>query len=252
MRTVAAMDTSTSSFGDLPVPPPEPPVPPHPIGASVVQRSVRDFPETGPAVGFAVGGTVLQDDEEFTVMMTVPGSGTAGRSGPRSGPHGRLVAPGDWDGGYELGAWRGTTVVRVHRPGDPWSIWRWHDGTDWTRSWYGNLKAPWRRTPLGYDMQDWALDVVAEGDPATEDWQVSMKDEDELAWFVGNGTASPEIAERITAIGQELRRLLERREGLVGADWDRWAPPSDALPVTLPAGWQELSPQPGHSVDSAG
>ena len=235
------MDTSaSSSFGGLPTPPCDPPVPPHPVGASVVQRSVRRFPETGPAVGFAVGGTVLHDAEDLVVMLTVPGSGMAGRGGPRSGPNGRLVAPGDWDGSYELSTWRGDAVVRVHRPGEPWSIWRWHDGTAWTRRWYGNLEAPWRRTPIGYDTQDWALDVVAEGDPATDDWQVTMKDEDELAWFVDPGPAAPGIAERITAVGAELRGLLERREGLAAADWSAWVPPAGAGPVPLPEGWQEL------------
>ncbi|UQN29082.1 DUF402 domain-containing protein [Brachybacterium kimchii] len=233
---------TTGPFGVLPTAPYDPPVPPHAAGTDVVQRSVRDFPETGPAVGFAVAGTVLHDSEDLIVMMTVPGSEMAGRGGPRSGPNGRLVAPGDWDGSYELSAWRGSTVVRAHRPGEPWSIWRWHDGTDWTPRWYGNLEAPWRRTPLGYDMQDWALDVVAEGDPATDDWRVAMKDEDELAWFVDNGTATREIAERITEVGATVRGIFERREGLVGADWGAFVPPDDAGLVTFPEGWQELRP----------
>jgi hypothetical protein len=233
---------TTDSFGDLPTAPYDPPLPPHAPGTDVVQRSVRDFPESGAAVGFAVGGTVLHDSEDLIVMMTVPGSGMAGRRGPGSGPNGRLIAPGDWDGSYDVTAWDGDAVVRVHRPGEPWSIWRWHDGSDWTRGWYGNLEAPWRRTPIGYDMQDWALDVVAEGDPATDDWHVAMKDEDELEWFVGTGTATREIAERITAVGREVRGIFERREGAVGADWGAFVPPAGARPVPLPDGWQQVRP----------
>jgi hypothetical protein len=239
------MDTPNArTFGTIPTPPCDPPVAPHAPGSAVVQRSVRDFPESGPAVGFAVGGTVLEDSAQAIAMMTVPGSGMAGRSGPGSGPNGRLIAPGDWDGGYRLTAWTGSTVVRVHRPGENWSIWRWHDGTDWSRSWYGNLEAPWRRTPIGYDMQDWALDVVAEGTPGTDDWSVAMKDEDELEWFVDNGTATREVADRIIAVGRELRTLFEEGRGVVGADWSAWTPPADARLVALPAGWQELSPTP--------
>ncbi|PWH07324.1 hypothetical protein DEO23_01350 [Brachybacterium endophyticum] len=239
------MDPSIArSFGTVPAAPGAVDSRPHAPGAHVVQRSVRDFVETGPAVGFAVGGMVLEDTRHHIVLMTVPGSGMAGRNGPGSGPSGRLVAPGDWDGSYRLGAWRGTTVVRVHCPGENWSVWRWHDGADWTRQWYGNLEAPWRRTPLGYDMQDWALDVVAQGDPATEDWQVAMKDEDELEWLVERGVASREVADRIIDTGRELRGLFERREGAVGEDWSAWVPPAGAAPVDLPCGWQELDAAP--------
>ncbi|MCB0087144.1 MAG: DUF402 domain-containing protein, partial [Caldilineaceae bacterium] len=41
--------------------------------------------------------------------------------------------------------------------------------------WYGNIEAPFVRTPLGIDTHDLALDVVA-----TADGQWRWKDEDEF------------------------------------------------------------------------
>ncbi|MFC0673264.1 DUF402 domain-containing protein [Brachybacterium hainanense] len=210
---------------------------PHAVGAPVALRSVRDLPGRGPTVSFAVAGTVLQDDEELLVVMTRPGSGLASRAGRRGGPRGRNVVNAQWEGLYDVASWEGSTVVRVHLRGESWSLWRWHDGRDWTRRWYGNLEDPWRRTTIGYDTQDWALDVVAEGIPGTDDWEVFLKDEDELAWYAEESVFDPQQVEHIRRTGDELMDLLRRGTGLVGADWSRWLPRDDAPVVPLPAAW---------------
>ena len=59
---------------------------PHPVGTTVVIRSIRDFPDREPAVSFAVAGTVLQDDEDLIVVMTSPGSDRASRVRPTDRP----------------------------------------------------------------------------------------------------------------------------------------------------------------------
>lgn len=214
---------------------------PHAVGTTVAIRSIRDFPDREPAVSFAVAGTVLQDDEDLTVVMTRPDSDRASRAGRRTGPRGRNVVVTGWDGTHDVAAWEGSTVVRVHPRGRCWSLWRWHDGENWVGDWYGNLESPWRRGAVGYDTQDWALDVVAEGTPGTGSWSVRFKDEDELDWYVEQGAFSPERAAYFRSVGVELADLLRRGGGLVGADWSPWIPPLDIRAVPLPEGWQHLA-----------
>ncbi|MGP5253548.1 DUF402 domain-containing protein [Brachybacterium alimentarium] len=213
---------------------------PHPVGSTVALRSIRGFADRAAAVSFAVAGTVLQDDGDLTVVMTRPGSGRASRAGSRTGPRGRNVVAIGWDGSYDLAEWEGHTVVRAHPHGRCWSVWRWHDGENWIGDWYGNLESPWRRSAVGYDTQDWALDVVAQGTPGADDCTIGFKDEDELDWYVEQGTFSAECAAYFRSVGEELAEIMRRGEGLAAADWSRWAPTRDDVSVPLPEAWQAL------------
>lgn len=195
----------------------------------------------GRTVGFAVSGVVLRDDDDAIVVASISGSGKAARTGARGGPRGRNVLDSQWDGSYDLGVWDGETVVRVHRRGQCWSIWRFHDGHDWNQTWYGNLEAPWRRTAMGYDTQDWTLDVVAEGLPGTPDWAVGLKDEDELEWFISQGVYSTEQAESIRQVGLALVDSLEHDGEAAREDWDLWVPSRELGPTLLPACWQSAA-----------
>lgn len=199
----------------------------HPVDARVALRSVHQLPGRGPTVTFGVAGVVLEDDQEHIVVATPTGSDRAHRGGPRAGPRGRNTSEADWDGRYDIAAWEGATAVRVHPRGQRWSIWRWHDGNDWLAAWYGNLESPWQATAIGYDTEDWALDVVARGVPGTTDWVVGLKDEDELEWFVDQGRYTSEQARRIRLVGQNLADLLQSGQGLTNRDWSRWVPPTD-------------------------
>lgn len=214
---------------------------PHTVGSDVTIRSIKPIPGRDRVVGFAVAGLVLRDDDEATVVASISGSEKAERDGARGGPRGRNVIDSLWNGSYDLGVWDGETVVRVHRRGQCWSIWRWHDGREWSSTWYGNLEAPWRRTEIGYDTQDWTLDVVAEGVPGTEDWTVKLKDEDELEWFVSQGAYSSEQATSIRQIGQILTHSLRHTEGTDDQRWSAWTPPRGAQPASLADSWQMLT-----------
>lgn len=228
----------------VPLPPAREPVPFH-RGAPVVLRSVRDHgPPHGVAVGFAVAGTVVLDTDDVVVVCTPPGSGMRTRAGRGSGPSGRVVLPSTWDGTHDHRLWQGHTVVRVHRRGDRWSVWRWHDGARWTDDWYGNLESPWRRSRTGFDTQDWALDVVGSGHPVGGPWAVRFKDEDELAWMVDRGSVSPTGAAHVRSVGTRLLQHAEEVRWPFDADWDAWLPDPRWTAVPMPADWRRLDPAP--------
>lgn len=212
-------------------------------GAAVVLRSVRDYGRRrGVAAGFAVAGTVVLDTDEVSVVSTCPGSGMRTRAGRGTGPNGRVVLPKAWDGTYDERVWTGDVVVRVHRRGDRWSVWRWHDGDRWSDTWYGNLESPWMRSRLGFDTQDWALDLVGRGNPTEGPWSVRYKDQDELDWMVKQGSVTSAQAAHVQQVGA---RLMDRATDTLwpfDADWDTWLPDPRWGPVPMPEHWDRLRP----------
>ena len=208
-------------------------------GDTVVLRSVRTFAAHGEAVGFSVAGLVLLDDENLAVVASPLGSAVRRRAGVGSGPNGRLVLPEDWDGSYIEDKWFGAPVVRVHRKGTPWSVWRWHDGSDWRPDWYVNLELPWVRTPIGFDSQDWALDVVASTEPDGT-WFVRYKDEDELAFYADLGYLPEVMLSMIQRAGEDATRTALARTFPFDADWSQWIPDPAWPAPELPSEWSVL------------
>jgi hypothetical protein len=203
-------------------------------GDRIAIRSIREYGRHGLRVGHAVAGIVAEDTAEVQAVCTVAGSGMLTRAGRGTGPNGRQILEDDWRGEYADRVWEGESVVKVHRPGDPWSVWRWHDGHDWTGDWYGNLESPWARVAGGFDTQDWALDVVATGTPGTGDWSVRFKDEDELAYFVEHGAVSEGDAATVREAGERLAEIARAGSWPFDADWSPWIPDPAWLPIPLP------------------
>ena len=208
-------------------------------GDTVTLRSVYTFPGRGEAVSFAVAGRILVDDDQLAVVASPLGSDVRRRAGVGSGPNGRLVLPEDWDGSYIEDQWHGAAVVRVHHRGEPWSVWRWHDGSDWGSGWYVNLELPWSRSALGFDTQDWTLDVVASAE-TDGTWSVRYKDEDELAFYVSTGHWSEAMRSTIERAGEDATRIALARAFPFDADWSRWMPDPAWPPAVLPAEWSVL------------
>lgn len=209
------------------------------VGESVALRSLHTFGSRGRAVAFAVAGRVIADTDDVVVVASPLGAAVRRRAGVGSGPNARLVLPADWDGSYVEDSWRGAPVVRVHPKGFTWSVWRWHDGTQWLPDWYINLELPWVRTSIGFDSQDWTLDVVATRD-GEGGWSVRYKDEDELAFYAGEGLVSEVDRAMIEQAGEEAIAAVHAGVFPFNTDWSHWIPVSDWPAPQMPEGWAVL------------
>ncbi len=181
-------------------------------GAPVVLRSVFD-----DHVGAVIPSVVVADASDHVALYQPEGTTLLTRTGRRGGPQGRNMYPGGWDGGHQETPWRGPGVLRVHRRGDPWSVWRWRDGAGWRPGCYVNLEQPWRRTAHGFDTRDWVLDLVLDADGAP-----TWKDADELAWCEQMGTVTAEHAADVRRAGRQALAAARAGEFPFAADWDRW------------------------------
>ncbi|WP_019355297.1 cytidylyl-2-hydroxypropylphosphonate hydrolase [Streptomyces sp. AA1529] len=128
--------------------------------------------------------------------------------------------------------WFGTGVLKLARPGEPWSVWLfWADGWRF-KNFYVNLEEPLLRWPGGVDSEDHFLDLEVSPDGRWE-W----RDEDEFAEAQRAGLLDAAQAERVRAAG---RRAVEavRSWGSPFADgWEHWRP-DPAWPVPgLPEDW---------------
>lgn len=191
-----------------------------PAGTPVVLRSVFD-----DHVGAVFPTVVIADGDHCTAVYQPAGTLVVARTGRRGGPHGRNMFPGGWDGGHETRPWNGSGVLRVHRRGDPWSVWRWRDGDHWRPGCYVNLEQPWVRTAAGFDSRDWILDLVIDGAGVA-----SWKDDVELDWCEEVGSVTAEHAARVRRSGQQALAAFRAGDFPFDADWDRWS--VDPLAVT--------------------
>jgi hypothetical protein len=145
---------------------------------------------------------------------------------------GRCLRLDEWE--FADTPWDSTTLQIWAR--DAWhAIWvSWRpDGSRW--GFYGNIQLPFERTTCGVRTMDLALDVIVERDGS---W--TLKDEDELDYFVARGIFDRELEHRIRAEAEAIVAKLERQEPPFDGSLDDWRPdPSWERPV-LPRGWETL------------
>ena len=180
---------------------------------------------------------VFVDGDGGRVALYIP-PGTRGRRPRRAFvDYVEQLRMGEWS--YREHVWHSTHALRLTPFAAAYSIDLLWNADDWAfRGWYVNLQEPLRRSPLGFDTFDHALDLWFD---ASGDWR--WKDEDDLARLVEIGVfAEAEAA----AIRTEGERFLERRDELLPTGWETWRPdPSWPLPV-LPDAWADVvdtSPQ---------
>lgn len=207
-------------------------------GEPIVMRSIVPAEQPGSPlhVDFTYAAIAIEDTTDAVATWQSPGGVVMERTGARQ-PNGRLMLPNGWDGGYAPREWSGDGVVRVHSPGEEWSVWRWlGENRTWGRWFYVNLEDPWRRSRFGFDSNDWILDLLVERDRLA----VRFKDEDELDWSLGNGLVTPDQARHIRAAGARAHTLALSDGWPFSANWDRWLPdPTWAIP-SLPSDWNTL------------
>lgn len=134
--------------------------------------------------------------------------------------------------------WAGTGVLKLARPGDPWSVWLfWERGWRF-RNWYVNLEEPLRRWSHGVDSEDHFLDLEVYPDRS---W--AWKDEDEFAQAQRVGLLHPDQAVRVRQAGRSALEVV-RAWGTPFADgWENWRPDPRWRPPALPADWDRPGPE---------
>lgn len=133
--------------------------------------------------------------------------------------------------------WHGTGVVKLARPGDPWSIWLfWERGWRF-KNWYVNLEEPLTRWYGGVDSEDHFLDLEVFPDRS---WRWRDEDEFEQAQLVG--LLSAEQAERVREAGRSALAMVREWGSPFTDGWERWRPdPCWSLP-SLPHDWDLRHP----------
>ncbi|MEZ4658134.1 MAG: DUF402 domain-containing protein [Caldilineaceae bacterium] len=122
--------------------------------------------------------------------------------------------------------------IRLYLPGFGYSVGLSFDTAGNFTGWYGNMEAPFVRTPLGIDTRDLALDVVA-----TPDGQWRWKDEDEFMRRLEVGIDSPAQHERVRRAGLDFIARLEQMRWPFNAGWQHWKAPNDWQRRSLPQEW---------------
>ena len=142
-------------------------------------------------------------------------------------PHWELK-PGGWLPYHQLHLMRRGAISHVSVLFDPANFG--HVG------WKVDFHERARRTALGFDALDWALDIMV-----TRDNEWRLKDEDEYASYQKEGVLSPNDTE---LVAMELDRLVAQiRQGQAPFDdsLKDWRPDPAWTAVPLPSGWDSLS-----------
>jgi hypothetical protein len=117
-----------------------------------------------------------------------------------------------------LEAWQGSTVLKLRRAGDWYSVWRFFDADGAFLSWYVNFETPVVRTADGVDVNDLQLDIVIEPDGG---WR--WKDVQDLAPSLESGRITRDELLAVLAEAAHVAELLDRGDRW-WAPWDDWSP----------------------------
>jgi hypothetical protein len=158
-------------------------------------RSWLEFPET-----------VVADDGEVLASVQAQGSSLTFPEHPWPHPWGHLSA------------WQGTTVLKLRRTGDWYSVWKLFDPDGGFLGWYVNFETPVVRRDDGVDINDLDLDIVI--DPGGS-WR--WKDVEDLGPALASGRISlDELRAVLDAAPEVARRLVE--DDRWWSPWDDWTP----------------------------
>ncbi|MFC7219951.1 DUF402 domain-containing protein [Streptomyces polyrhachis] len=178
--------------------------------------------------------TVVRDDEELLAVWMAPGTPcvrpvlTDGTPPHREPLETRYTKPRR----AARTEWFGTGVLKLARPGQPWSVWLfWEHGWRF-KNFYVNLEEPRHRWSGGVDSEDHFLDLVVRPDRS---W--AWRDEDEFERAQQVGLIAPGQARGVLAAGRSAVRAIEAWEAPFRDGWERWRPDPHWSVPALPADW---------------
>ncbi|MYV54564.1 DUF402 domain-containing protein [Streptomyces sp. SID3212] len=128
--------------------------------------------------------------------------------------------------------WYGMGVLKLARPGDPWSVWLWWERGWRFQSWYVNLEEPHTRWAGGVDSEDHFLDIDVYPDRT---WR--WRDEDEFAQAQQDGLMDARQALRVQEAGRAALEVIGAWGAPFKDGWENWRPDPAWQVPELPADW---------------
>jgi predicted RNA-binding protein associated with RNAse of E/G family len=188
----------------------------------------------GKKVLWAFPTTVVQDSSELIVLY-MP-AGVLGKN-VRQKPTPKEYLDEDKINIVDC-QWNRTDVLFLIVPGDSFSTYvMWDTGTKNLDCWYVNLQEPIRRTKIGFDTMDHALDVVIHPDMSSWEW----KDDDEFQEAQKVGYFSAEKAREIWSEGERAVKLITSERRSMYEKWATWqANPEWGIPKLSPL-WDKVN-----------
>ncbi|WBL35615.1 DUF402 domain-containing protein [Tepidiforma flava] len=190
--------------------------------------ALRYITRADSTVGMTWPARVVRDDDELVALWIPEGAEYRAWHRPPGEP--RRLGPARWR----------RETLRLMFPGRAHSTWCSWEGPDRAfRMYYVNFEEPFRRTPIGFDTNDHALDIVV-----WPDFRWEWKDLDEFEALAAQGVFTEPFAAAVRAEAAAVLAELERRSGVFAGEWPRWRPPAGWSVPGLPAGWSEVPPEP--------
>jgi hypothetical protein len=150
---------------------------------------------------------VVSDDGD--VLATIQLDGT-----PLTFPD-HSFGPHPWS---HLASWSGTTVLKLRRTGDWYSVWKFFSPAVEFLFWYVNFEEPVVRRADGVDVNDLQLDLVVEADGS---WR--WKDVEDLAPALAARRIDSDQLRQVLRSASGVAELL-RRDDRWWSPWDEWTP----------------------------
>ena len=177
---------------------------------------------------FEARPTIVVEDEPSQVVLLLP---AGARCGVPIDGEGRELRLPDREWRLEVRPHGPQPILSFAWPHTPYAVLLWT--VERRRVWYVNLQEPLRRTSIGFDTVDHALDVLIEPDGTGWSW----KDEDELREAVAGGLFSAQEAAEFRRWGERaVERVMERRPPF-DQEWISWRPDPSWSTPKLPPGW---------------
>ncbi|MET8416746.1 cytidylyl-2-hydroxypropylphosphonate hydrolase [Streptomyces sp. NPDC005134] len=178
--------------------------------------------------------TVVQDTDELLAVWMAPGTecirpvladGTSVHAEPLAT---RYTAPRT----VARSTWFGRGVLKLARPGEPWSVWLFWDRGWSFRNWYVNLEEPRTRWAGGVDSEDHFLDIAVHPDRS---WR--WLDEDEFTQAQRVGLMDRDTARRVREAGRAAVGVINAWGTPFRDGWENWRPDPRWQVPALPDDW---------------
>ncbi|WP_419997491.1 DUF402 domain-containing protein [Streptomyces boninensis] len=130
--------------------------------------------------------------------------------------------------------WFGAGVLKLARPGEPWSVWLfWERGWRF-KNWYVNLEEPLTRWSGGVDSEDHFLDIAVYPDRS---WQ--WRDEDEFDQAQRTGLMDEATARQALRAGEQAVAAIRAWGSPFTDSWQHWRPDPSWSTPRLPLDWDQ-------------